>query len=106
MSKPEWGTKRICQSCAAQFYDMRKSPIICPKCKATYNPEAVARKHRRPPEKPAPVKPAAAEDDIPLPEVEAEVAIGEEEAVIEDTSELGEDDEDISEAIEKGEDEG
>ena len=41
MSKPEWGTKRTCQSCAAHFYDMRKDTIICPKCGATYDPEAV-----------------------------------------------------------------
>lgn len=26
------GLKRICASCATRFYDMNKSPIICPKC--------------------------------------------------------------------------
>ena len=30
MAKPEWGTKRICQACGKKFYDLNKSPIICP----------------------------------------------------------------------------
>jgi uncharacterized protein (TIGR02300 family) len=30
--KATWGTKRTCQSCAARFYDLNKSPIKCPKC--------------------------------------------------------------------------
>jgi uncharacterized protein (TIGR02300 family) len=30
--KASWGTKRTCQSCAARFYDLNKSPIKCPKC--------------------------------------------------------------------------
>ena len=32
MVKATWGTKRTCQSCAARFYDLNKSPIKCPKC--------------------------------------------------------------------------
>lgn len=32
MVKASWGTKRTCQSCAARFYDLSKSPIKCPKC--------------------------------------------------------------------------
>ena len=30
MAKPEWGRKRICQVCGKKFYDLNKSPIICP----------------------------------------------------------------------------
>jgi len=101
VSKPEWGIKRICQSCAAHFYDMRKSPIICPKCGSVFDPEAVLKSRRRAVEKLAPVK-AAPEDEIDLSAVEAEADIeaAEEDAVIEDTSELGEDSEDVSEVIE------
>lgn len=36
MVKLEWGTKRCCQSCSARFYDLQRSPIICPKCAAVY----------------------------------------------------------------------
>lgn len=36
MAKPELGTKRVCQSCGAKFYDLSKDPITCPKCGAIY----------------------------------------------------------------------
>lgn len=105
MSKPEWGTKRTCQSCSAHFYDLRKDPIVCPKCGTTYDPEAVLKSRRgRVVEKAAPVKPAPDEE---LPDVEAEVddaALGDDDddSVMEDTSDLGEDDEDMSEIVEGG----
>ena len=107
MTKPEWGTKRTCQSCSAHFYDLRKDPIVCPKCGATYDPEAILKSRRRSPEKivaPKPVK----EPELPDVEAEADGEAPAEEAddVIEDTSELGEDDEDIPETIENDEEEG
>jgi len=37
------GTKRICPSCGAKFYDMHKSPIECLKCEFTFVPEAPKR---------------------------------------------------------------
>ncbi len=60
MSKPEWGTKRICQSCGAKFYDFHASPIACPACGATFDPEAFLKSRRAKPakEKEAPKKPA------------------------------------------------
>lgn len=36
MAKPELGTKRICASCGAKFYDLSRDPITCPKCGTTY----------------------------------------------------------------------
>ena len=32
VAKPELGTKRLCGSCGAKFYDLSKDPIVCPKC--------------------------------------------------------------------------
>jgi uncharacterized protein (TIGR02300 family) len=32
VAKPEIGTKRLCGSCGAKFYDLGKDPIVCPKC--------------------------------------------------------------------------
>ena len=26
------GSNRVCQNCQTRFFDLRKSPIICPKC--------------------------------------------------------------------------
>ncbi len=36
MAKPEWGTKRECQSCGARFYDLKRDPIVCPKCETVF----------------------------------------------------------------------
>jgi uncharacterized protein (TIGR02300 family) len=45
MSKPEWGEKRSCQGCGANFYDLLRSPIVCSKCGAVFIiPEAPIRR--------------------------------------------------------------
>jgi uncharacterized protein (TIGR02300 family) len=36
VAKPELGTKRLCGSCGAKFYDLNKDPIHCPKCGALF----------------------------------------------------------------------
>lgn len=36
MSKPARGTKRVCSSCGARFYDLSRTPITCPVCQAVY----------------------------------------------------------------------
>ena len=36
VAKPALGTKRLCASCGAKFYDLNKDPIHCPKCGAVY----------------------------------------------------------------------
>ena len=36
MAKPELGTKRLCGSCGAKFYDLSKDPIVCPKCDTVF----------------------------------------------------------------------
>jgi len=46
MVKPEWGIKRHCQACGVNFYDLKRSPIICPKCDAEFDPEASVKLRR------------------------------------------------------------
>lgn len=46
MEKEEWGTKRVCQSCGAKFYDFGKSPIVCPVCGAQFDINALLRKKK------------------------------------------------------------
>jgi uncharacterized protein (TIGR02300 family) len=46
MAKPEWGTKRMCQSCGARFYDFSRSPITCPACGAVFDIEVATRTRR------------------------------------------------------------
>ena len=114
MAKPAWGIKRACQSCGAMFYDMRRTPITCPKCDAEFVPEPPSRSRR------ATSAPVTAKDAAPAKESESgkvesgadDLDIGgdpeaagvdevevddaeDEEDVMEDTSDIDEDDVDI-----------
>jgi uncharacterized protein (TIGR02300 family) len=55
VAKPELGTKRLCANCGTKFYDLSKSPAVCPKCATVFHVAAPARAR---PEAAAPV-PAA-----------------------------------------------
>lgn len=120
MAKPEWGVKRVCQSCAIKFYDLNRTPINCPKCGATFDPEALLKSRRSRPPAPAKVakpKPAEAiegetkeviEDEADLVEDEDAIAAlsdddEDDDSVIEDASELGDDD--VSDVVITGDDE-
>ena len=48
--KADLGTKRVCPSCSARFYDLQKRPIECPKCAFTFEPEALYKQRRPRPE--------------------------------------------------------
>jgi uncharacterized protein (TIGR02300 family) len=124
LAKPEWGTKRICQSCGARFYDFGRSPITCPACGAVFDLEILNRARRaRPSSRVAAVAATGvvadeveAEPEVETEEPDEEVAIEEEavieaeddaeedESLIEDVSELGEDEE-LSDVIESDLDE-
>ncbi len=115
MSKPEWGTKRICQSCAIKFYDFGRSPIVCPKCSTVFDPETLLKSRRsRPAPTPKPAKPVVVakktvpsdneDDDVDALAGDDDLADlpdddDEDEAVLEDASELGEDDEEVSKVV-------
>lgn len=79
-SKAQRGTKRTCQSnaCGARFYDLGRTPIVCPVCGTTYvlavAPAAAegAEEPRRAPKKVVPVVP---QDE---PAAETELAEGDE----------------------------
>ena len=90
MAKPELGTKRVCVSCGARFYDLTRQPAVCPKC-GTEQPAEQPRlrrpagnlleEKRRP--KVLPV-PGIEEGEIEVETPEEEV----EEDVLEDASDL------------------
>jgi len=46
VAKPELGTKRLCGNCAAKFYDLNKTPIVCPKCHTVMEIAAVTTRPR------------------------------------------------------------
>jgi uncharacterized protein (TIGR02300 family) len=58
VAKPELGTKRLCASCGAKFYDLNKDPIHCPKCGVVYEVAPVVTRGR-PEAAAAPVAPRA-----------------------------------------------
>lgn len=89
MAKAEWGTKRICPSCGARYYDMKKKTPVCPSCNTAYDPEQVmkSRRGRAAAKPPAPEE--AAEDAVDtLPDTGGEET---DDALIEDAEELSDD---------------
>jgi uncharacterized protein (TIGR02300 family) len=128
VAKPEWGVKRICPSCGARYYDLRRDTPVCPVCGTQYDPEALLKSRRArpvpvedvkkapPPVRDDDIEPGIEEDEaVDLVEAEEglvaedleepveEGAEDEENVLIEDTSELGE--EDIEVVDVEGEDE-
>ena len=64
MAKPELGTKRLCGSCGAKFYDLSKDPIVCPKCETVFHPVVYTTRSRAAERAPvAPLVPEAAEPE-------------------------------------------
>jgi len=64
VAKPELGTKRVCASCGARFYDLNKDPITCPKCGTEFTVASLTPKGR----------PDAAAARAPVREAEPEPA--------------------------------
>ena len=122
VAKPEWGSKRICPSCGARYYDLLREPVICPKCATPFDAEAFLKSRRTRPAPPVekelePVGADEIEAEVETEEEETEAAEEGEEAVpleeteeedeelLEDASELGEDEDDMAEVIENVEEE-
>lgn len=106
MAKLEWGTKRLCTSCGARFYDLGRQPIECPKCHTTIDPDQVTRlkRSRSAPQeeavKPKPVKAVVVDEELDIAaDAEIEDVDEDEDDVLEDASDLA-DDEDLEEFVE------
>ena len=99
MAKPELGLKRTCVSCGTRFYDLARTPAVCPKC-GTEQPAEQPRLRRAaatpvPDEK---LKKRAAAPEAEAEDIEVEDVEGDE--AIEDADELEDDAEAIAEDIE------
>jgi uncharacterized protein (TIGR02300 family) len=46
LANPELGTKQICPTCQAKFYDLNKRPAHCPKCGSDFDPDEAVRNRR------------------------------------------------------------
>ena len=99
MAEPELGLKRSCVACGTRFYDLARTPAVCPKC-GTEQPAEQPRL-RRAAAAPIPDEklkkransPETEADDIEVEDVEGDEAI-------EDAEELEDDADEIDEAIE------
>ncbi|WP_069440635.1 TIGR02300 family protein [Methyloceanibacter superfactus] len=101
MSKPARGTKRVCPSCGARFYDLGRSPITCPVCEAVYQVTPPSSSRRAERAAPAEVKKAVVAEADPPATGDADVisldeaAEAEEAAVDDEEIVLDDDDDDI-----------
>jgi uncharacterized protein (TIGR02300 family) len=68
VAKAELGTKRVCGNCAVKFYDLNKTPIVCPKCSTVMELAAVAARAR--PEAARTATAAAAQEETMAPETQ------------------------------------
>lgn len=107
MVKLEWGTKRLCQSCNARFYDICRTPIICPKCGETFEVQSLSRSRKSRAaiveEKLVAVPLEGLEEaDIALPD-DIDSVLTTEDDLLGDTEDLGEDLEDIPEVLDHNE---
>ena len=107
MAKPEWGSKRVCQSCEVRFYDLRRDPIICPSCGTKFDPESVLRSRRNraaatvtaaaskvPAAEVAPeaeVEPVVEEEDVVAIDANKEADDTSDDKIVEDTNDISED---------------
>jgi uncharacterized protein (TIGR02300 family) len=83
MSKPARGTKRVCASCGARFYDLSRTPITCPVCQAVYQiPPPPSRRGER-------AQPVEVRKVVIEPEVEAQVLETPEIISLEEVEEAG-----------------
>ena len=105
-AKKDLGTKLICQSCGAKFYDLKKKNPVCPKCDEAY--VAAKPKTRRAavkavvePKAAAEAKAEAAATEIPANDDAPDEAKvdddveddGSDDSLMEDTSNIGGDEE-------------
>ncbi len=101
----------MCSNCGAKFYDLKKKQPVCPKCGEDYifqkpkKRRVPASAEPKPTHAPAPesTDTTAGEEELITQELEDQILEddneGEDDTVIEDTSDIGGDEEDIGEVI-------
>ena len=88
------GKKRHCLACDTKYYDLNRTPVVCPKCKT---PDGVTKVKKSAVAKPAPEEDEDVDDVNDLDDdVDGDI----DEDILEDASDLGEDDDDLNEVYE------
>ena len=97
MAQPNLGTKRVCVSCSARFYDLNKNPAVCPKCGAEQPVELPRVRRPVEPATPDSAKKSAPDDLDSDTDLDTD-ADADADDVMEDEVGLDDDDDDISSA--------
>ena len=115
MSKEKRGTKRLCESCENKFYDLGKTPIVCPVCEAPFVEEKPKPKPKPKPKAAAPVDdqaaapaPAAEKDTVaaaPAVETASEPPLLDPEFVTPEEADAEEDVDEDAKLVDVGDDE-
>lgn len=96
MGKVDLGEKLTCSSCGARFYDLNKTPALCPKCGAENQRPKVTRSKKveaaPKPEKEA-AKAAATDDDT------VDLEDDDDDDLIDGADDLDDDDDDVDSVI-------
>ena len=95
MGKVDLGEKLTCSSCGARFYDLNKTPAICPKCDAeNQRPKVTKAKKVETAPKPEKEAPKAAATDDDTDDLEDD-----DDDLIDDADDLEDDDDDVDSVI-------
>jgi uncharacterized protein (TIGR02300 family) len=89
MTRPHLGTKCTCATCKERFYDLGRSPAVCPKCGAEQPPEVPV--VRRPLRNAAPARPLPPKPDPVIAEQEEAEVIDSDEDEPDDVADLDDD---------------
>jgi len=93
--REDLGQRRVCQTCQGRFYDLKRKPIVCPKCQAVFDPTSLYKPKRgRSSPKEAPPKPFL--EGFDEMELETEEVVSTEDVLIEDPDDLEDTDEVVS----------
>jgi len=95
MAANKLGTKRHCQSCDGKFYDLNKTPIVCPSCGTTFDPEVLLKSRRTKPVAAAPVKSEQPEPETVTEDADLDSNIDADDDAIENDDEVLNDDDDL-----------
>ena len=97
----EKGKKHTCENCGALFYDLKKKPIVCPKCGTEVKARSPMKPRRSITRAPKPIEKkvdetVVVESDVENLDVDVAVEDKDDDDLIEDMSDM-DDDDDMSE---------
>ncbi len=88
MPKVDLGDKQLCPACGAKFYDLKKRPVVCPKCSHAFDPADETVKAKRAKARVVAFQPSDDDEDDVRESAAPRDAAEDEEEETEETAEL------------------